>query len=158
MASVIFVCTANRYRSPIAAACFNDELRKRHPGENWIVLSAGTWTVDDLAPMPEAIQTAKNIGIDIREHRSRAITPELLEGADLILTMEQGQKEALQNEFRSASRKIFLFTEVAGEKPYDIPDPMKDPTHTDVAALICDLIRTGFDKICAAALAGRHKT
>jgi len=147
MASVLFVCTANRYRSPIAEVCFRDELLKRNDAQNWNVLSAGTWTTDGLPAVSDAIRRASQFGLSIQSHRSRAITPDFLQQADLILVMEQGHKEALQIEFQFARQKIYLLTEVVEGIPYDIPDPMNDLVNTDVVTVICELIRTGFDKI-----------
>ena len=156
MPSVLFVCTANRYRSPIAAACFNNELLQRRNETDWNILSAGTWTVDGLPPMPEAVKQAKELGLDIREHRSRKITPKLIQQTDLILTMEQGQKEALQNEFRDAATKVYLFSEVVDGIPYDIHDPVRDISNTEVASKICEMIHSGFENICNAAISMRH--
>lgn len=151
MTQILFVCTANRYRSPIAAACFKDELIKRKHENNWSVLSAGTWTTDGLPAMPEAIQRAKQIGLDLQEHRSRAITGEMLEDADLVLVMESGQKEALQIEFPFCREKILLLSEAAEGISYNIPDPIENPSNVESASEICRLVRTGFDKICALA-------
>ncbi len=156
MPSVLFVCTANRYRSPIAAACFKNELLRRRNETDWNILSAGTWTVEGLPPMPEAIKQAKELGLDILEHRSRKITPQLIQQTDLILTMEKGQKEALQNEFRDSAAKISLFSEVVEGIPFDIPDPISDRSDPEVASKICDLIHSGFEKICIAAKTRDH--
>jgi protein-tyrosine phosphatase len=67
-----------------------DELIKRGQENDWDVLSTGTWTMDGLPPMPEAILMAKQLGLDIQEHRSRAVTVDLLQDADLVLVMERG--------------------------------------------------------------------
>ena len=152
MTSILFVCTANRYRSPIAAACFKDELIKRELEKGWDILSAGTWTLDGLPPMSDAIHKAKQLGLDIQEHRSRAVTADMLQQADLVLVMERGQKEALQIEFQAYRQKVVLLTEVAEGNPFDIVDPVKDPSNADVAAEICGLIQAGFEKICAQAI------
>ena len=151
MTQILFVCTANRYRSPIAAACFKDESLKRKQGDKWSVLSAGTWTTDGMPAMPDAILRAKQIGLDLQGHRSRAITGEMLEDADLVLVMESGQKEALQIEFPFCREKILLLSEAAEGIPYNIPDPIENPSNVEVASEICELVRTGFDKICALA-------
>ena len=151
MTQILFVCTANRYRSVIAAACFKDESLKRKQVDKWSVLSAGTWTTDGLPAMPEAIQRAKQIGLDLQEHRSRAITGDMLQDADLVLVMESGQKEALQIEFPFCREKILLLSEAAEGIPYDIPDPVANPSNVEVASEICLMIRTGFDKIYALA-------
>ena len=157
MASVLFVCTANRYRSPIAAACFKDELLKRKNIQDWNISSAGTWTTDGVPAVPDAIRKARQFGLDIQAHRSRAITAELLQQAGLILVMEQGQKEALQIEFKFARPRVFLLTEVVEGIPNDIPDPMNDPGNIDVVPSICELIRTGFNKIYILAIESEDK-
>ncbi len=151
MTQILFVCTANRYRSPIAEACFKDELMKHKPENNWSILSAGTWTTDGLPAMPEAIQRAQQIGLDLQGHRSRAITGEMLEDADLVLVMESGQKEALQIEFPFCREKILLLSEAAEGISYNIPDPIENPSNVESASEICRLVRTGFDKIYALA-------
>lgn len=114
----------------------------------WSVLSAGTWTTDGMPAMIDAIQQAKKIGLDIHKHRSKAITRDMLQEADLVLVMENGQKEALQIEFPSHRRKILLLSEAAKGIPYDIPDPVTNLSNTDVVSEIYELIHTGFDKIC----------
>lgn len=152
MTRILFVCTANRYRSPIAAACFEDESLKRKQRDQWSVLSAGTWTTDGLPAMPEAIQRAKQVGLDLQGHRSRAITGDMLQAADLVLVMESGQKEALQIEFPFCREKILLLSEAAEGIPYDIPDPVANPSNVEAASEICKLVRAGFDKIHALAL------
>jgi len=152
MISILFVCRANRYRSPIAAACFKDELIKRQQEQGWDVLSAGTWTMDGLPPVPEAILEARQLGLDIREYQSRVVTADMLQKADLILVMERGQKEALQIEFPAYRQKVALLTEVAEGIPYEVADPMKDPRNVNAGSEVCRLIQTGFEKICAQAI------
>lgn len=158
MNSILFVCTANRYRSPIAAACFKAELIKRGQGEIWNVQSAGTWAMDGYPPMPAAILEAKQLGLDIREHRSRVITAEILQESDLVIVMEQGHKESLQVEFRAFREKVVLLSEVAERSSYDISDPVTDPQSVDVGPQICRLIQTGFEKICAQAIQSSQKS
>ena len=151
MISILFICRANRYRSPIAAACFKNELIKRRKEKDWDVLSAGTWTSDGLPPVPDAIREAGQLGLDIHEHRSRVVTADMLQRADLILVMERGQKEALQIEFPTCRQKIALLAEVAEGNPYDIADPMRDSLRAKVGSKICGLIQENFEKICTQA-------
>jgi protein-tyrosine phosphatase len=151
MTQILFVCTANRYRSVIAAACFSDELIKRNQENNWNILSAGTWATDGMPPMKDAIRKAKKIGLDIREHRSRAITWDMLHDADLVIVMESGQKEALQIEFPTQRKKILLLSEATKGIIYDIPDPVANSSNVNVVSEICELIRNDFDKICTLA-------
>jgi len=152
MTSILFVCRANRYRSPIAAACFKEELIKRQQDLDLDISSAGTWTMDGLPPVSDAIREANQLGLDIRGHQSRIVTADMLQAADLILAMERGQKEALQIEFPVYRQKIALLTEVAGENSHDIADPMSDPQNVGVGSEICRLIQAGFETICAQAI------
>jgi len=151
MPTILFVCTANRYRSPIAEAFFRRQLGEHSIDGEWDVLSAGTWTEDGLPPVPAAIKDVERYGLDIRSHRSRVVTRELIEQSSLTLAMEHGQKEALQQEFPDQRERIFLLSEVSRGIPYDIPDPVEDPSVGDVAGEICKLIEAGFEKLLALA-------
>ena len=152
MNSVLFVCTANRYRSPLAAACFKAELIKRGQDKSWTVSSAGTWAMDGYPAMPAAILEARQLGLNIQEHQSRGITADMLQQSDLVVVMEQGHKEALQVEFKAHRQKVVLLSEMAEGGSYDIPDPVTDPRSTEVGSQICQLIQTGFEKICTRAI------
>ncbi len=145
MTSILFVCMANRYRSPIAEACFKAETIARK--ENLNTSSAGTWTKDGLPPMPNARKQAEELGLDIQKHRSRVVTKEILEEADLILVMEQGQKEALFNEYPQVKDKIYTLSEATLGIPYNIPDPVEHKDENNIPAEICDLIQKKYDKI-----------
>lgn len=152
MNSILFVCTANRYRSPIAAACFKAELIKRGQDQNWNVRSAGTWAMDGYPAMPAAILEAEQLGLNIREHQSRMISEDMLQESDLVVVMEQGHKEALQVEFKAYREKVVLLSEVAEGSSYDIADPVTDPRSAEVGPQICRLIQVGFERICARAM------
>ncbi|MEW6401066.1 MAG: hypothetical protein AB1649_04660 [Chloroflexota bacterium] len=152
MTSILFVCTANRYRSPIAAACFQAELTRRGQTSDWEVSSAGTWAVEDLPPVADAIIKARLMDLDIQNHRSRTITESMLQEADLVLVMERGHKEALQIEFAPYAEKVALLSEVATGVVSDIPDPVMDPQYTDAVPEIHTLIQAGFEDICARAV------
>jgi protein-tyrosine-phosphatase len=152
MNSILFVCTANRYRSPLAVACFEAELIRRGQHQSWIVSSAGTWATDGYPPMPAAILEAKQLGLNIHQHQSRGITEDMLQESDLVVVMERGHKEALQVEFKAYRQKVVLLSEVAEGSSYDIPDPVTDPRNTEVGSQICQLIQMGFEKICARAI------
>ena len=156
MPTVLFVCTANRSRSPVAAACLRKELASRGVGEDWWVISAGTWTTDGLPPVEVAILGAKRLGLDISGHASRVVTAERMQDADLVIVMERGQKEALENEFPQAAGKVHLLSEVARGSSYDIPDPLLSVLEGDGYDEIDELVHAGFDRICA--LVGRPRS
>ncbi len=86
MRRVLFVCTGNTCRSPMAEAIFNRIVRER--GLKGIrASSAGTSAVPGMSATMQAVTVAQKHGLDIRRHRSRPLTPEIVDEADLILTM-----------------------------------------------------------------------
>jgi protein-tyrosine-phosphatase len=121
MPSVLFVCTANLCRSPMAMAIFRSKVGQMIDG--WRIDSAGTWAIDGEPAHPKARQVIAERGLNLDEHRSQSITPELLLSYDLILTMEQGQKEAIQVEFPEVAKRVYLLTEMIGSS-YNVHDPV----------------------------------
>jgi protein-tyrosine phosphatase len=158
--SVLFVCTANRFRSPIAEAAFRKLLRKRGIETNWIVGSAGCWTIDGLSPAPTAAWMLEHLGLDLSNHHSRSVSRELIAQYQLVLVMEKNQKEALQIEFPEMSHKVFMMTEICGGLVVDIPDPVSQPEEMclSVAWEIIHLIENCFQEICQRASTFKQKS
>ena len=124
MPSILFVCTANQFRSPLAAACLLKTMEHEDTGRAWIVESAGTWAKAGLPAPDIALQVASQLGLEgLEGHRTRQVDHDLLDQFDLILVMESGHKEALCSEFPSVGRRVHLLPEIADGIPYDIPDP-----------------------------------
>jgi protein-tyrosine-phosphatase len=154
MPSILFICTGNQFRSPIAAAAFIKKLSDEGGVTGWRVESAGTWAVAGQPPLPEAIQAAAACGLSLEGHTARTVEASILSNADLILVMEGGQKEAILSEFPNVSKRVFLLSEVAEGVAYDIPDPLtcEEDLSEEIANEVCDLVGKGFRKICELAL------
>jgi protein-tyrosine-phosphatase len=154
MPSILFVCLANRYRSPLAAAFFRQCLGQSSDRGSWSVGSAGTWAEPGLPPDVRAVKDARERGLDIKAHRSRQVNAVLLSQSNLVLVMEAGQKEALQVEFPKEREKIYLLSEVADGIPFDFPDPFGPDSapHQEIANELNELIIRGFENICKLAL------
>lgn len=147
MPRIVFVCTKNQFRSPLAAAILNKELATRKiPGE-WIVDSAGSW-VADLAPAtPEALIEAAKRGLDLDTHISKGIEGIHRENIDLFLVMEQGQKESILIDFPKLRNRTILLSELAGFY-FSIPDPyVTGESFSEIASEIESLIQGNVDKI-----------
>jgi len=120
---ILFVCTGNTCRSPMAEAIFRQLVQSRS-GEDWQVSSAGLHALDGSPATSEAVAVLKELGLDISGHSARLLTEELVEDADLILTMTAAHKQSIQQRFPAAADRVFTVKEFAGEVDHlDIPDP-----------------------------------
>ena len=90
---VLFVCTGNTCRSPMAAAALAHALGSESGRVD--VSSAGTAAWDGQPVTEASLEVTARDGIDLRSHRSRRVTPALLRGADLVLVMERGHLNAV---------------------------------------------------------------
>ncbi len=83
MATVLFVCLHNAGRSQMSAALFDRAAEGRHTA-----LSAGTIPSEHVHP--EVVEVMRELGIDLADRRPQALTTELAEQADVIVTMGCG--------------------------------------------------------------------
>jgi protein-tyrosine phosphatase len=124
---VVFVCTGNTCRSPLAEALCKKQLSSRLgcaveelPRRGFYVLSAGLAAMMGARAADEAVAVAADSGADLAGHRSRPLTPELAAQADFLVAMTRGHLQALNNHFpRLGSRPRLLSPQ--GD---DIADPI----------------------------------
>jgi RpiB/LacA/LacB family sugar-phosphate isomerase len=129
MKTILFLCTGNVCRSPMAEGLFRHAVKGR--GE-FRILSAGIGAVDGDLPTHHSVQAMREIGIDISAQRSRALTAELVRSADLILGMTHSHTDTVALLYPSAAEKTFLLREFDETlEPYekDISDPIGSPYH-----------------------------
>lgn len=149
MLHILFICTANLYRSPLAAEIFRNLLQRDGRSHEWVVKSAGTWSTPGRPVPADVLRAAKAIGVDLQTHATQQVDHALLAKQDLILVMEKGHREALSIEFPSVRHHIYLLSEMADLLEYDIPDPAKtvQPIHETVAELL-KLVNRAYPNIC----------
>ena len=149
MPSILFVCTHNLFRSPIAAAFFSQVMDEKGLAEKMVVNSAGTWATPDTLMPPLAIEAASKYKADLRKHQAVLINRSMLLEHDLILGMERGQKEAIQYEFPEVQNRVFLLSEVVDNRIYDIPDPafFDETAAVNLVDDLYDLIQRGYKNI-----------
>lgn len=123
---ILFVCTGNTCRSPMAAAFTRVKLAER--GLPWSVQSAGVSAGPGLPMSPQAVQVLKRHHID-GVHQSQPLDAALVADADVILTMTGAHKGLLLSQFPQAADKAFeLLRYISDEEGaqagrYDIVDP-----------------------------------
>ncbi len=150
--TILLVCTGNLCRSPMAAALLRRYLDEDDARRDWRVLSAGLWAEDGEPASTGAVMAMAERGIDLTGHRSRRLTRQMVEEADLILGMTPGHVEAMQQAFPEARERIHLLAAMAGES-HGVADPygLSPVTYRATANEIERLIRAGYPRIIALA-------
>jgi glycine hydroxymethyltransferase len=124
MRNVLFVCTGNICRSPMAQGLFADLVRGRRDIE---VTSAGIGAVGGQPPSPHSVEVMAELGMDIRNIRSKPLMAETVRKADFIFVMTYGHLDSMLLLFPSAAEKTFLLREFETELPVmerELPDPI----------------------------------
>lgn len=124
---ILFVCTGNICRSPLAHAAFESLLAERGLADRYEVESAGTtgYHAGDNAD-PRMRRTAAKHGLRF-DHLARQITRSDIERYDLILAMDRENRDSVLRLFRNGdgARKVRLFREFdpQGAPSDEVPDP-----------------------------------
>jgi len=152
MPSILFVCTANRFRSPLAAAIFRQALLDAHQPGSWRVASAGSWTEPGQPAIRAVQEYVLPLGFDLSAHRSQQVTGALLASFDLVLVMEPSHKEALRFEFPALAERFHLLADVAESGVFAIPDHFRSEQQIEeVVTLLRSLLLKGYRNICTLA-------
>ena len=154
MRNVLFVCTGNICRSPMAQGLFTDLIRGRRDIE---VHSAGIGAIGGQPPSPYGVEVMAELGIDIRHIRSKPLMAEMVRRADFIFVMTYGHLDSMLLLFPSAAEKTFLLREFETHLPVmerELPDPIGQSR--EVYAECRDQIRAALPRLLDLVLRSTH--
>ncbi len=124
---ILFVCTGNTCRSPMAAGLLRHLLAEESEGDKFVIESAGLAAWPGAPAAGQAVEVAAGEGIDLGQHRARQLTAEMVAAATMIITMTAEHRDAVLALTPEAEDKVFTLIELgAGGKSgagLDIGDP-----------------------------------
>ncbi len=119
---LLFVCTGNTCRSPMAEVLLRAALP---PDSDWIVSSAGT-SADPGTPASEySCAAVAECGLSLSNHRSRLVTQELVDASTIVVAMTSRHVEKVLQRVPSAGDRIYLMRSFDPKTPAcsDVFDP-----------------------------------
>ncbi|MBN8246512.1 MAG: ribose 5-phosphate isomerase B [Verrucomicrobia bacterium] len=127
MRTLLFVCTGNTCRSPMAEALAREALAAR---PEWRVRSAGIGAVNGQPPSLHAVRALRDRGLDIAGHRSQMLTARLVQEAEVVVALTRAHLDGIHYLYPEAAGKTFLlgdFGASAATTGSDVADPIGGP-------------------------------
>ena len=124
---ILFVCTGNTCRSPLAEGIFRKLLADRLdcspeelPERGYTIISAGLAATNGSPAAPESVEVARRYGVDLESHSSRPLTDDLLAQTDRVYTMTHSHRDSILFAQPDAADRVSLLS----RDERDISDPI----------------------------------
>jgi protein-tyrosine-phosphatase len=127
MKTLLFVCTGNTCRSPMAEALARRALADR---PDWRVLSAGIGAINGQAVSSHSVTALRQLGVELTGHSAKMLTGRMIREADYIFGLTRGHVEGIAMLYPEAAEKLFVlreFEEGVSDLDLDISDPIGGP-------------------------------
>ena len=134
--TIVTVCTANICRSPMAAALLQHALAAEpEPWRSLRVISAGVAARPGEPVSENSVYALKKVGIDLSQHRSQALTQQMLDESLAVLCMTESHRAMIQVQADPVPKNLLLFRQFApGDGDKEIGDPYGGPLRIYEAA------------------------
>ncbi len=133
---ILFVCTGNTCRSPVAEALMRAEIKKRKI-KWWDVASRGLNADVGGALSPNSALALEEQNVELTGFKPRQLTKEIIDKCALVITMTESQKNLL-----SGYGNVKSIKEICG---YDVPDPYG--CGLDIYRMTCNILKIACEKI-----------
>ena len=128
---ILFVCSGNSCRSPIAEALLRARLPE-HLQDKANVASAGTLGIEGMPATNYAIRVTEEMGGRLAGHRSQGVSAELVGNSDLILAMTNEHVDFLRRHYPAYRENFYLLKQFASTVPLEDPE-IDDPVGLSLA-------------------------
>ena len=118
MKTIIFVCTGNTCRSPMAECMLRALVKQRGLENEWRILSAGTYAMSGAPASQGSLRAMQRRGLSLDGHRSQAVTRVLLDSADLVVGMGQSHIMQLRMMYPDCQTPMYAFDDPPVSDPY----------------------------------------
>lgn len=130
---VVFVCTANQCRSPMAEGLLRRKLIER--GVIDVGVSSAGLFEGGMAATPDSVSAIRRYGVDLSRHRSRALSGDLVDSADLVLVMTGSHADDVLALRPDAAGRTFTLSELVRRAETVGPRPAREPLAAYLARL-----------------------
>lgn len=131
---LMFVCSGNTCRSPMAEGFANFFLEQKGMGSFWRACSSGVLAPRGLPASELAVRVMSGYGVDISRHRSSPVADWEPPEQTLFLGMTNWHMEELMRMLPGRSSRIFLLGEAAGFEGAKFPAEVSDPFGLSIAS------------------------